>query len=99
MFLLCYCLHFSPDIESKNVRYALLNDHRAVIGKTRAFDGAVLFLPKMLDEKVCLHKNPDSYYIVYYSWLECVKCLCLLVSSVKELADTNFQIKSIFSSV
>ena len=97
MFLLCYCLHFSPDIESKNVRYALLNDHRAVIGKTRAFDGAVLFLPKMLDEKVCLWKNSDSYYVVYNSWLECVKCL--LVSSVEELADTNFQIKSIVSSV
>ena len=30
----------------------MLNEHRPIIGKTRAFDGAVLFLPKQLDEKV-----------------------------------------------
>eukprot|EP00795_Rhopilema_esculentum_P012740 gene12740-3467_t len=45
-----YAVSYSPDIESKSIRYQLLNEHRDVIGKTRAFDGAVLFLPKKLDE-------------------------------------------------
>ena len=53
---------FSPDIESKNIRYHMLNEHRAVIGKTRAFDGAVLFLPVLLDEKVRLYKKLRFIY-------------------------------------
>ena len=31
-----------------------------MIGKTRAFDGAVLFLPKKLDEDVCMQFNKIS---------------------------------------
>eukprot|EP00112_Aurelia_sp_Birch-Aquarium-sp1_P026327 Seg928.2 transcript_id=Seg928.2/GoldUCD/mRNA.D3Y31 product="Piwi-like protein 2" protein_id=Seg928.2/GoldUCD/D3Y31 len=52
-----FAVSYSPDIESKNMRYKMLNEHRPLIGKTRAFDGAVLFLPKMLDEKVTVLKS------------------------------------------
>jgi len=44
-----YAVTYSPEIESTNIRYQLLNEHRDVIGRARAFDGAVLFLPKLLD--------------------------------------------------
>ena len=50
--LICFLWYDSPDVESKSMRYHMLNEHRAVIGKTRAFDGAVLFLPKRLDNNV-----------------------------------------------
>ena len=45
-----YMVTFSPDIDSKNMRYKLLNIHREVIGETRAFDGTTLYAPKIITE-------------------------------------------------
>jgi aubergine-like protein len=40
-----YSVSFSPVVESNNVRFGLLNEFKDVIGDTRAFDGATLYLP------------------------------------------------------
>ena len=42
-----------PSIESKNMRFALLNEHKDLIGNTRAFDGTILFLPRKITDSVC----------------------------------------------
>lgn len=45
-----YSVSFNPPIESKNMRFGMLNEHRDIIGKTKAFDGSTLFLPNRLPE-------------------------------------------------
>lgn len=47
-----YHVSFSPQIDSKNFRHSLLNQNKEIIGQTKAFDGAILFLPKRLPEKI-----------------------------------------------
>ncbi|KAI6656672.1 piwi B [Oopsacas minuta] len=47
-----YMVTFSPEIDSKNMRYKLLNMHREVIGETRAFDGTTLYSPKTITESI-----------------------------------------------
>ncbi|KAM4046062.1 piwi-like protein 1 isoform 2-T4 [Anomaloglossus baeobatrachus] len=45
-----YHIDFNPSMESKRLRHALLYQHEETIGKARAFDGTVLFLPKRLNK-------------------------------------------------
>ncbi|XP_068122739.1 UV radiation resistance-associated gene protein isoform X3 [Hyperolius riggenbachi] len=45
-----YHVDYNPPMESKRLRTALLYQHEAVIGKARAFDGGVLFLPRKLSK-------------------------------------------------
>jgi aubergine-like protein len=48
-----YVVTYNPPVESKNMRYAMLNEHKDLIGNTRAFDGSILFLPiKVTDTTV-----------------------------------------------
>ncbi|XP_038674833.1 piwi-like protein 4 isoform X1 [Scyliorhinus canicula] len=47
-----YQVTFMPDIESKRLRMALLFSHSDLLGSVRAFDGAMLFLPNKLQNKV-----------------------------------------------
>ena len=51
---ICTHLHTQcrPVIESKNMRFQLLNEHRPIIGNTRAFDGVILYLPKKITDTV-----------------------------------------------
>lgn len=49
-----YHVHFSPSIDSKNMRFKLVNNVRDVIGFTKAFDGFILYLPHRLPEQVSL---------------------------------------------
>ncbi len=37
-------------VESKNHRFGMLSDQGDILGKTRAFDGSVLYLPKKITE-------------------------------------------------
>ena len=48
-----YHVDFNPAVESKRMRIALLCSHEEIIGRTKAFDGMVLFLPKKLPQQVC----------------------------------------------
>ncbi|NXF07779.1 PIWL1 protein, partial [Smithornis capensis] len=47
-----YHVCYSPEMESRRLRSALLFQHEEQIGKTHAFDGSILFLPKNLGNKV-----------------------------------------------
>lgn len=57
-----YHVHFSPSIDSKNMRFKLVNNVRDVIGFTKAFDGFILYLPHRLQEQVSLYKRSVFYY-------------------------------------
>ena len=48
---------FSPPIESRNMRFGMLKEHADLIGKTKAFDGATLFLPHRLPKPVNSHSS------------------------------------------
>ncbi|KFV63354.1 Piwi-like 1 [Dryobates pubescens] len=47
-----YHVDYHPEMEARRLRSALLFQHEKLIGKTHAFDGSILFLPKKLDNKV-----------------------------------------------
>ncbi|XP_074777312.1 piwi-like protein 1 isoform X1 [Athene noctua] len=47
-----YHVGYNPEMEARRLRSALLFQHEELIGKTRAFDGSILFLPKKLGNKV-----------------------------------------------
>ncbi|NXH16862.1 PIWL1 protein, partial [Bucco capensis] len=47
-----YHVGYSPEMEARSLRSALLFHHENLIGKTHAFDGSILFLPKRLENKV-----------------------------------------------
>ncbi|XP_014748405.1 PREDICTED: piwi-like protein 2 [Sturnus vulgaris] len=40
-----YHVTFSPEVECRNTRFAMLKEQRAVTGDVMAFDGSILFLP------------------------------------------------------
>ncbi|XP_071435063.1 piwi-like protein 2 [Pithys albifrons albifrons] len=40
-----YHVTFSPEVECRSTRFAMLKEHRAVTGDVLAFDGSILFLP------------------------------------------------------
>ena len=48
----CTLLLDSPEVDNRNMRYGMLNEHKSVIGETKAFDGSTLFLPIELPQKV-----------------------------------------------
>ncbi|XP_027588832.1 piwi-like protein 1 [Pipra filicauda] len=47
-----YHVGYSPEMESRRLRSALLFQHEEHIGRTHAFDGSILFLPQKLRNKV-----------------------------------------------
>lgn len=49
-----YEVKFSPDIDSGGLRRKLLNQHSATLGRTKTFDGMILYLPIKLPQNVSL---------------------------------------------
>lgn len=57
---MCFCcakvrvfiFTYRPEVESKNMRFKMITEHKNVIGQSRAFDGAILYLPIKITEKV-----------------------------------------------
>lgn len=47
-----YEVRFNPQVHWNNLRYNLLNQHREIIGRTKTFDGTILFLPIKLDQPI-----------------------------------------------
>lgn len=47
--IMCY---YRPEVESKSMRFKMMTEHKNVIGQSRAFDGAILYLPIKITEKV-----------------------------------------------
>ena len=62
-----YHVDFNPPVDSKALRKKLLRDHEELVGKVRAFDGMVLFLPRRLPnpetELVSKLKEGDEIHI------------------------------------
>ncbi|XP_014469139.1 PREDICTED: piwi-like protein 1 isoform X2 [Dinoponera quadriceps] len=52
-----YEVKFSPDIDARGLRRKLLNQHGAMLGRTRTFDGMILFLPEKLPENITRLKS------------------------------------------
>ena len=55
-----YAVSFSPQVDSRNMTFKLLYQHTDVIGETKAFDGAILFLSKKLPAVSILRSRPSS---------------------------------------
>ncbi|XP_032678722.1 piwi-like protein Ago3 isoform X2 [Odontomachus brunneus] len=47
-----YEVKYSPDIDARGLRRSLLNQHASQLGREKTFDGAILFLPMQLPEKI-----------------------------------------------
>ncbi|KAM7179074.1 piwi-like protein 4 [Macrochelys suwanniensis] len=47
-----YHVTFNPELESRRLRLALLYSHTELLGKAKAFDGAILFLSQKLENQV-----------------------------------------------
>ncbi|XP_009638940.1 piwi-like protein 2 [Egretta garzetta] len=55
-----YHVTFSPEVECRSVRFAMLKEHRAVTGDVTAFDGSILYLPILLPQTVSLKAQRRS---------------------------------------
>lgn len=47
-----YEVRFNPNIASKHMRYALLQQHKDTIGQVKTFDGVTLLLPMQLEKNI-----------------------------------------------
>lgn len=47
-----YHVSFSPQVDSKNMRFKMMSELKDVIGTTKAFDGSILYLPLKLPNQV-----------------------------------------------
>jgi aubergine-like protein len=58
-----YNVSYSPEVDNKKVRVAMINGQKDLLGSPRAFDGMVLFMPKKLPDpvtKVVTHRKSDD---------------------------------------
>ena len=46
-----YKVEYTPEVESNGTKFALVNQHREVLGGSKMFDGKQLFIPKKLPEE------------------------------------------------
>ncbi|KAI6073607.1 Piwi-like protein 2 [Aix galericulata] len=49
-----YHVTFSPEVECRSTRFAMLKEQRSVTGDVTAFDGSILYLPVLLPQPVSL---------------------------------------------
>lgn len=61
-----YEVKYSPDIDSIGLRRKLLAQHSASLGRTRTFDGMILYLPTKLPQNVSLNFGLKCYLILSY---------------------------------
>ncbi len=47
-----YEVRFDPTVDSKSIRFQLLNQHRDKIGIAKTFDGVTLYLPHQFENNV-----------------------------------------------
>ncbi|XP_076226679.1 argonaute 3 isoform X2 [Nomia melanderi] len=52
-----YEVKFNPDIDSRPLRRKLLNQHLQALGRTRVFDGVMLYLPQKLQQDITIFKS------------------------------------------
>lgn len=49
-----YEVKYSPDIDSRPLRYKLLNQHTAALGGAKIFDGTILYLSRPMQQEVSI---------------------------------------------
>jgi len=58
-----------PDVDSKNMRFKMVTEHKNIIGDSRAFDGSILYLPIKITDKVSsvvsLHLHTRTLHTMY----------------------------------
>ena len=59
-----HCLMDRPEVESKSMRFKMMTEHKNVIGQSRAFDGAILYLPIKITEKVCRYSQSVLSHLI-----------------------------------
>uniref|UniRef100_A0A8D0HC09 Piwi like RNA-mediated silencing 2 n=1 Tax=Sphenodon punctatus TaxID=8508 RepID=A0A8D0HC09_SPHPU len=62
-----YHVAFSPNVECKSMRFAMLKEHRSATGDVTAFDGSILYLPVRLPPDVemkCQRKTDGAEIII-----------------------------------
>jgi len=71
--LCCLC---RPNVDSKNMRFKMVTEHKNIIGDSRAFDGSILYLPIKITDKVsnlvcvfCAHAHKQMHFDLH-------QCLC-----------------------
>uniref|UniRef100_A0A8C5LYC6 Piwi-like protein 1 n=1 Tax=Leptobrachium leishanense TaxID=445787 RepID=A0A8C5LYC6_9ANUR len=82
-----YHIDFKPPMEARRLRTALLYQHEELLGLARAFDGAILFLPRRLNkvtEVVSQTRNKES-----------VKITITLTNELPPTSPTCFQFYNI----
>ncbi|XP_069123522.1 piwi-like protein 1 isoform X1 [Argopecten irradians] len=53
-----YHVDFSPQVDSKNMRFKMMSELKDVIGTTKAFDGSILYLPiKLPNQETVAHST------------------------------------------
>lgn len=82
-----YHIDFNPPMESRRLRTALLYQHEEAIGKARAFDGTILFLPKRLNKVTELFSRTRNG--------EDVKVTVTLTNELPPTSPTCFQFYNI----
>ncbi|XP_053905565.1 piwi-like protein 2 [Cuculus canorus] len=55
-----YHVTFSPEVECRSMRFAMVKEQRAVTGDVTAFDGSILFLPIQLPQPISLKAQMRS---------------------------------------
>lgn len=69
-----YHVDYNPEMEARRLRSGLLFQHEDLIGKTHAFDGSILFLPKRLPNKVWYENT-----VLLFFWLVFCEVSCFLL--------------------
>jgi len=52
-----YQVEYTPEVETSGAKFALINQHRDVLGGSKMFDGKQLFIPKRLPEDKTMLKS------------------------------------------
>ncbi|XP_060067150.1 piwi-like protein 1 [Ylistrum balloti] len=53
-----YHVDFSPQVDSKNMRFKMMSELKDIIGSTKAFDGSILYLPiKLPNQETVAHST------------------------------------------
>ncbi|CAH2225762.1 piwi 1 [Pelobates cultripes] len=82
-----YHIDFNPPMESRRLRTALLYQHEELIGKARAFDGTILFLPRRLNKATEVFSQTKNK--------ENVKITITLTNELPPTSPTCFQFYNI----
>ncbi|XP_065911077.1 piwi-like protein 2 isoform X2 [Dysidea avara] len=94
-----YAVTFEPNVDSKNMRFKMVTEHKNIIGDSRAFDGSILYLPiKITDKRVtCTSVRPTdgasiNIHITLVKVLkhhECIHLFNVILKRIMKILEMN----------